>query len=134
MNITNREIIKIIDILSKYADMRLPQHINYAITRNIIAAQNQYYNYTDNLKEIFDKYNDDMIKDENGLVKIDKNGLPILKEEFYPQFKKDIDDLLSKEVDLNIYYLSIEDFNYSDNEQYDLLTAKDILAIRFIIS
>lgn len=135
MNVRNRDIIDILNVLDRYCGMKLPQHLNYAITRNIIVAQSKYYLYTDELKKILDKYKDDMVRDENGEIKINSKGAPIVKDEIYPEYKKELDELLAKEIDLDIYRVSLDEFNYSDNGgQYDLLTAKDILSLQFIAS
>ena len=106
MKLTNIEIVNIINILEKYSEKKLPQKISYAITKNILILKEDYLCYEKELNKIFDIYDADLQKDEEGKLIRSENGIPLLKKGSNNSFVKDVTELLNITVDINLYKIN----------------------------
>lgn len=134
MRVKNIDLVVIMNRLDSYSVKKLPQKISYAITRNLKLISNEYEIYAKTLKKIFDAYENDVIKDENGNVMYLNSGIPIVNDAVSTEFNKDISDLLDTVVDVSFYYIPRDVFDYSDDVgRYDAMSAKDIMILESIL-
>lgn len=134
MKLTNIEIVNIINILEQYSEKKLPQKISYAITKNILILKEDYLCYEKELNKIFDIYDADLQKDEEGKLIRSENGIPLLKKGSNNSFVKDVTELLNITVDINLYKINSELFDYIDVEnRYDPLSPKDIIVLQDVL-
>lgn len=133
MKTTNFNLIKQINILDLYSKKKLPQRISYAITRNCILMSKDYQIYEKELNNIYENYSDYMVKDEDGNIRIDENGIPLVDDSVSEEFRHEISELLNIEIDIDIFYIDQTLFDYNDENKYDALSAKDILILQSIL-
>lgn len=133
MTIRNINLINFDGTLSKYADMRLPQKISYAITKNMIVISNELDTYRKALKKIIDNYEEFQVKDENGNVENLPIGIPKVDDTHIKDYLSEIDDLLNVETEVNIHTIPEDVFDYPDSDKYDPMTAADIIALQQIL-
>lgn len=135
MKYKNLEIINIYQILNSFSGMKFPQKIAYAIIKNMKILQFDVDTYNTSFHSLEDKYIDDIEKDEHGEIKRVENGSPIFKstekiEEFFAEYE----ELANIEIDINLYHIDEELFNYDDNNgKYDVLAPKDIIILQSIL-
>lgn len=134
MKISNYILVNRMNALNNYSTKRLPQRISYAITKNLIVMEKEYDVYIKLLKNLFEKYNDNFIHDENGEVIVDSTGIPAVKDDADDAFKNELSELLNVEIDIDIYTVDEECFDYDDNSgKYDALTSNDIRILQSIL-
>lgn len=134
MKFANIEIINAMNVLDKYSNKKLPQKIGYAITRNLMIISKEYQVYEAQFKKMLDVYADYIIKDDAGNMIVNNSGIPVVKEEKLDEFNKELTDLLNIKVDLNLYLIDEEYFNYDDKAGvYDVLSVKEIFALQSIL-
>jgi hypothetical protein len=133
MKITNYALLSIMNILEIYESKKLPQKISYAITRNIMNVSKEYSIYDKQLNSIFNNYKGHMIKDDNGEIKTNSIGVPLVDDSVKSEFEKQISDLLNFEINLEAYHIDLEAFDYDDQPTYDVLSAKDIMVLQSIL-
>ena len=133
MKIQNAILITYMNILGLYADKKLPQKICYAITKNILLIENELAAYQKSLSKIIEKYNDYIEKDENDETILLPIGVPQVDDKHKDDYIREINELLSIEVDVNLYKIDENNFDYVDSERYDILSAKDIITLRNIL-
>lgn len=134
MKMNNLTIISLLNILNNYSNKRLPQKISYAITKNIMAIEKEYNVYTEQLNKIINAYSDYIEKDSNGNVLTEKNGIPkICNESKKAHFTEEINDLLNIELDINLFTIDEEAFNYDDSDKYACLTPIEIIQLQNIL-
>lgn len=133
MKINNMTLVTYDNILAAYTEKHLPQKISYAITRNIIAIEKELEVYKRSLSKIVEAYKDYFVKDDNGNIKNLSVGIPEVDVEHMDDYIKEVDDLLSIELDVELYKIDDNDFNYEDSERYDAMSAKDIIALQTIL-
>lgn len=127
-------MVNIINTLDSYGEKKLPQKIGYAITRNLMTLSTDYKYYTDELNKLFKKYEDYMVKDNDNNVIYNDIGIPIIEKEKSKDYEEELTDLLNIEIEVNIYTIPIDVFNYADNVgKYDSLSAKDIMNLQSIL-
>lgn len=132
----NSEIINAMNILGAFEDKKLPQKISYAILKNSSIISNEYNIYSKSLKKLFNDYDEYFEKDKDGNLRIDKvTGVPLVKDrEIKNEFSKELEDLLLTEVEIDLYYIPENVFEYDDsNGRYDSLTAKEIFLLMNLI-
>lgn len=132
----NSEIINAMNILGAFEDKKLPQKISYAILKNSSIISNEYNIYSKSLKKLFNDYDEYFEKDKDGNLRIDKvTGVPLVKDrEIKNEFSKELEDLLLTEVEIDLYYIPENLFEYDDsNGRYDSLTAKEIFLLMNLI-
>ena len=133
MKINNYNIIGLLNTLNKFANKRLPQKICYAITKNVMIIDKEYKIYTEQLKKIIDNYDEYIEVDENGQKKFSEQGIPVMIDEIQREnFIKELNDLLSIDVELNLFTINEECFDYDNDNIYDSLTPSEIITLQNI--
>ena len=134
MKMKNQKVINTINLLDSFSEKKLPQKISYAIIKNILLLKNEYNIINTGLENIFNQYKDYFIVNDNNELIRNRNGIPALsdenkKEEMYTQ----LSELLNIEIEIPIYTISLDYFNYDDNNIYDVLTPQDIMTLSSIL-
>lgn len=133
MKMTNLVMVNLMNTLQAYSAKKLPQKISFAITRNLIKISKEYEIYDTQLKKLFETYSDHIIKDKDGNDKTNTNGIPIVDDSVKTEFNEQIKDLLNIEIDLNMYLVDPEIFNYDDKGIYDAMSAQDIIVLQSVL-
>lgn len=133
MKMTNMVLVNLINTLGSYSTYKLPQKISYAITKNIMTIQKEYNVYEQQMKKIFEDFDQYTLKDENGNSLFEENGLPKIQKEHQDDFIKEMNELLRIEVDIALYYVDSAVFDYDDNPRFDSLTPNDIMMLQSIL-
>ena len=128
MKYKNIEIINAVHFLNALSDKKLPQKINYAIVRNIRNLQNEYDVYIKSLNNLIENYKDHIVKDENGKVQLLEIGVPSVDDEVKDEYINELNELLNIEVDVPIYKIPENVFNY-EGIQYDALSPKESMLL-----
>lgn len=134
MKMNNFTMITIMNYLNGFGDKKLPQRISYAITRNLTLFSNEYKFYETSLNKIFDIYKDQMLKDEEGNVQVNENGLPKVEDSVSEEYFGEINSLLNIEIDIPVYHISSEAFDYDETKgNYDVLSPNEIISLQSIL-
>lgn len=134
MKITNIGLLEMNAFLSQFEDKKLPQKITFAIMKNLSLCAKEQQLYQEALKKILDKYNEYCEKDEEGNIKTEENGLPVIMDAHRVNFYEEVNDLLMIENEIKPYYINREVFEYEDaNNKYDVLTAKETFLLMSIL-
>lgn len=133
MKMTNLVMVNLMNTLQAYSAKKLPQKISFAITRNLMKISKEYEAYDSQLKKLFESYSDHIIKDEDGNNKINASGIPIVDDSVKTEFNEQIKDLLDIEIDIDIYLIDPEIFNYDDKGIYDAMSAQDIIVLQSVL-
>ena len=134
MKITNIELINTMHILNQYIDKKFPQKIGYAITRNLTTIAKEYQIYETQLKKTIENYTEYFVRDDDGNVAVSNNGMPIVSQEKSAEFNQEVADLLNIEIDIELYSIDEELFDYDDKcGVYDSLSAKEIYELQLIL-
>lgn len=133
MDIKNYVLIKLLNDLSRFESRRLPQKISYAIIKNIMVLKQEYVIYEKQLKNLIDSYADKCVKDKNGNITFRKDGIPVIKDEHTDEFNKELSNLLNSEVEVDMYRIDSENFNYQDESKYDALTPEENMLLISIL-
>lgn len=134
MKMTNLVMVNLMNTLQAYSTKKLPQKISFAITRNLIKISKEYEIYDTQLKKLFETYSDHIIKDEDGNDKTNTNGIPIVDDSVKTEFNEQIKDLLNIEIDIEMYLVDPEIFNYDDKEGiYNAMSAQDIIVLQSVL-
>lgn len=133
MKMTNLVMVNLMNTLQAYSTKKLPQKISFAITRNLIKISKEYEIYDTQLKKLFETYSDHIIKDKDGNDKTNTNGIPIVDDSVKAEFNEQIKDLLNIEIDLDMYLVDPEIFNYDDKGIYDAMSAQDIIVLQSVL-
>ena len=132
--VTNFAIVNMINFLESMSDKKLPQKIDYAIARNIITLSKDYEIYSKSLIRIYESYKGFAIEDEDGNIMRNDMDIPILSdEEKQKQMNDEISELLNIEIDVDMFMIDEEVFNYDDTDKYDSISAMDIINLQNII-
>ena len=133
MKMTNLVMVNLINTLQAYSVKKLPQKISFAITRNLMKFSKEYEVYNTQLKKIFEAYSDHIIKDEDSNNKTNANGIPIVDDSVKAEFNEQIKDLLDIEIEIDLYLIDPEVFNYDDKGIYDAMSAQDIIVLQSVL-
>lgn len=133
MKMTNFTLVNLVNELEPFGDKRLPQKISYAITRNIILATKEYRIYETQLNKIMKEYSDNMIKDDDGKPKVNEIGIPEVDDSVRKEYFDKIADLLNVEIDVNIYTIDENLFDYEDSGKYDVLSPNELIKLQSIL-
>lgn len=135
MKIKNITIVGTLNILNSFADKKLPQKISYAITRNLMLFQKEYQYYEVEMKKLEAKYDGSFVHTEKGEITRDQKGIPILStNQEQEAYNKELYELLNIEIDIPVYYIDSEEFNYdNDAGRYDIMSASDILTLQSVL-
>lgn len=133
MKMTNFTLVNMMNVLQSYSDKKLPQKISFAITRNLMKISKEYSVYDAQLKKLFESYSDHMVKDDNGNMQTYDSGIPIVDDSIKPEFDEQIAELLNIEIEVDMYYIDPEVFDYDDKGIYDAMSAQDIMVLQSIL-
>lgn len=140
MKLTNFNIINMINILTNFAEKKLPQKISYAITRNLMIVRNDLKNeydcYFQSLNKLLSEYDKYIIRNENGEIIYNDIGIPIVASDVENDFNEEISELLNIEIKTNVelYHIPENVFDYEDEKnRYDSLSASDIINLQSIL-
>lgn len=133
MKIKNVDLVRIFHVLEEYSNKKLPQRISFAITKNIINLENDIQCYSKSLNKIFEKYADYTIKDDNGNITYNEQGIPLVDEDHISDYGNEIGELLDIEIDVDLYTVDISIFDYDEGNRYDSLSAVDIIKLQDIL-
>lgn len=129
MQIRNVILCNYVDTLNKYGDMKFPQKISYAISKNLAILGREYEVYRAELQKIYRRYDDAFTKNEKGKPILAKNGLPeILDEEKKKAFNEEVMNFMTMTVDVDIFHVDEALFDYDDSK-YETLTPKEIVKL-----
>lgn len=132
--VTNFAIVSMINFLDTMSNKKLPQKIDYAIARNMIILSKDYEIYSKSLVKIYKSYKGFAIEDEDGNIMRNDMDIPILSdEEKQKQMNDEISELLNIEIDVDMFIIDEEVFNYDDTDKYDSISAMDIINLQNII-
>lgn len=134
MKLTNFAIVNMMNTLEKFAEKKLPQKISYAITKNLILLQGEYDCYIKSLNKLFVTYDGYMVRDENKNIMSNDMGIPIVDSSVAEEFNEEISNLLNIEIEIQLYGISEDVFDYEDNaNRYDSLSAADIINLQAVL-
>ena len=133
MRINNFDLIQIQNVLNNNSDKKLPQKISFAIIKNMMQLDKDFEVYQKALQKIFSSYDKYIIKDENGKPKINKQGIPLIDKEHQEDFNEELMELLQTKIEIKLYQIEEDAFDYEDNGRYDALSAQDIYNLQKII-
>jgi len=135
MKYKNLEIINIYQILDSLLGMKFPQKISYAIIKNLKKLQPEVDTYEMAFRQLEKKYDDDIKKDDDGEIIRADNGSPVFKlDGHFEDFREEYQELADIELDIDLYHIDEELFNYDDNNgKYDVLAPKDIIILQSIL-
>ena len=108
---------------------KFPVKIKYAIMRNIETIEKEFSGFEKQRIELCKTYAD---KDEKGKPVI-KDGTYDIPDDAKEEFRKELADLSSEEVDADIRMVPIGEFEKCENEPYEMPTWEDLYAMRFMI-
>ena len=133
MKLKNIELIDYVQTLSEFGEKQLPQKIAYAIMRNAAIVKKDIDIYYSSLEKIIDKYSEWIEKDDEGNQVILSSGIPKVDDEYMENYVNDINELVAIEIDVDLYHIPEELFNYDDSGKYDVLSAADITRLKRVI-
>lgn len=133
MKMTNFTLVNMMNVLQSYSDKKLPQKISFAITRNLMNISKEYGVYDAQLKKLFESYSDHMVKDDDGNMQTYDSGIPIVDESIKAEFDEQISELLNIEIEVDMYYIDPDVFDYDDKGIYDAMSAQDIMVLQSIL-
>lgn len=133
MKMTNFTLVNMMNVLQSYSDKKLPQKISFAITRNLMKISKEYSVYDAQLKKLFESYSDHMVKDDDGNMQTYDSGIPIVDESIKAEFDEQISELLNIEIEVDMYYIDPDVFDYDDKGIYDAMSAQDIMVLQSIL-
>lgn len=133
MKTTNFTMVNMIRVLQNYSDKKLPQKISFAITRNLMKVSKEYEAYDAQLKKLFETYSNYMVKDDDGNIQTYDSGVPIVDDSIKAEFDEQIAELLNIEIEVDMYYIDPEVFDYDDKGIYDAMSAQDIMVLQSIL-
>lgn len=131
---TNYELVQVVNAMKNLANKRYPQKISYALMKSIIALEKESEIYTKQLESLTKKYKDDdkFVLDDKGEIIVNKNGIPKTKVAYTEEYSKELAELLSFVVEIEMPVISEEEFDYSD-EKYDVLTPTEMIMLTNLI-
>lgn len=133
MKMINFTLVNMMNVLQSYSDKKLPQKISFAITRNLMKISKEYGVYDAQLKKLFESYSDHMVKDDDGNVQTYDSGIPIVDDSIKAEFDEQISELLNIEIEVDMYYIDPDVFDYDDKGIYDAMSAQDIMVLQSIL-
>ena len=129
-----KKLISTLNIFNKHKNSKLPQRLCYAITRNYLSLKKEYEVYRETLKKVMDSFDSYFERDDNGNPVVNSNGVPvILDEEVAKEMDAQIVELLNTEIDINIYTVDFDMFDYDDKGIYDVLSMEDIIEVSSVL-
>ncbi len=129
----NIDVVNLYNTLDKYATYKLPQKINFAITKNLLNMSLSTEIYSKSLENIFSVYRQFILKDENGEPIRYENNLYVVDKEHSEDYFRELNELFDEEVELDIYHIDFSVFDYEDNDKYDVLSPSEIIELQKVL-
>lgn len=123
VKISNFNMLNGIDTLAILATTRLPIKLSYAVKKNIEIISRELKTYDEEREALINKYGE---KDAEGKVKIENNNFIIKDVE---NFNKDIQELQSIEIEVDIFDISLDTLLNTNIE----LTSTELTSIEFLL-
>lgn len=133
MKMTNYTMVNVLNILNSFGSRKLPQKISYAITRNIMIFRKEYECYENEFRKLIAKYDKDIKKDIDGNMIHNKDGIPVVNGDSAKYFYNELNELLGIELEVSIYQIAPDVFDYEDSERYDAMSPSEIIQLQSII-
>ena len=105
MKFTNQELINDIGVLRDISQKQLPVKISYAIAKNIAKVDAELKIYNKERQKLINKYSE---KGKDGKPKINKNNQYNIKKECMEDWNRDVQELLSISVELDVFTFSVD--------------------------
>lgn len=132
MIIKNFDLVGIANTLNEFSGSKLPQKISFSILMNMNKLKSYVNAYQESLNKIIETYKDYILKDENG-NQVLNGGIPMVDDEHSEEYEKEVIDLLSIEIEIDLYTIDAKLFDYDDTNKYDVLSAQDIFRLQSIL-
>ena len=118
-----------------FEEKKFPQKISYGIIKNLQILNREREIYLKGLDKIIADYSEYLQRNEEGKIILNKNGLPIINnEDMKNNFYKEIDELLSIQIEINPYFIPETTFDYENsNGRYDELSLKETILLMSIL-
>ena len=126
MKITNRKLVEGIGLIRQVAQKQLPVKVSYTLSRNIDHIESNLKPYGKERQKLLDKY---VEKDEHGKPAMRPDGISVKFKDDAAEagWKKDIDELLDIEADVDIRKIKLNDLSSVN------FSAAEIGAIEYMI-
>ena len=118
------------DQLANIKGKRLPVRMSLAIARNYRMLRDICDDIDESRIDIIRRYAE---KDESGEVKTNDLGHAVLKNECVDDLSKDMDELYSSDIDIELAQINIEDVEKCDLDKFDSLSVDEMSAIECMI-
>lgn len=122
IKLSNKEILQKITALESVVAKQLPIRASYAVSKNVEIINKELEFYNKENSKLVKKY---AKKDDNETPVKDKKGKILLDEP--EEFKKEYNELLKIEIELEIYMCKIENLGDKD------FSAAELTAIKFML-
>lgn len=116
--------------LMELSNKHLPVKLSYAIGKNIIKFKDEVDLSEKKRIELAERY---AKKDDKGTPMVE-NGEYAIETADKEQFKKEVEELLKEEIDVDIRIVSMTAIETVDETRYDALTPAEIVSIDFMMS
>lgn len=134
MKVKNIELLNMNNTLNQFIDKKLPQRIGFAITKNLVEFSNELKCYNEQINKLFDNYKEYFEKDDDGNIKYNRNSVPVVYDSHREAFLSELNELLSIEVEINIWTIPEELFDYEDKDgRYDTISPKEMVVLQTIL-
>ena len=129
-NMTNYELVQIVNTMKGLANKKYPQKISYTLMKAMIVLEKESEIYTKQLEALVKEYQeaDKIVLDKDRKPILNESGLPQIKKEYAEDFGKELTELLNFVVEVDLPTLESEVFDYSD-EKYDALTPAEMILV-----
>lgn len=129
-NMTNYELVQIVNTMKGLANKKYPQKISYTLMKAMIVLEKESEIYTKQLEALVKEYQeaDKIVLDKDRKPILNESGLPQIKKEYAEDFGKELTELLNFIVEIELPTLELEVFDYSD-EKYDALTPAEMILV-----
>ena len=124
------EVLQTIANLMPVSEKSLPVKLSYAISVNLGRLQNVAEDIGTARRKLLEKYSE---QDEKGKSVI-KDGHYQIRDGELPDLEKEMDQLMEEENELEFRKVDMAVIDQCDNPRCDMLSAKDILAIDFMLN
>ncbi|WP_143314983.1 hypothetical protein [Clostridium sp. HBUAS56017] len=106
MKIKNEVLVNSVQVLRKLNNAELPVRVSFKVAKNIKEIEKELKIYEEEKSKLIDKYGE---KDKEGKIKTSENGTVNIFD--VENWNRDIKELLSIEIDLNIEKIDISELS-----------------------
>ena len=124
------EVLQTIANIMPVSEKSLPVKLSYAISVNLGRLQKVAEDIGTARRKLLEKYSE---LDEEGKPVI-KNGHYQIKDGEMPDLQKEMDQLMEEENEIDIRKVDMAIIDQCDSPRCDMLSAKDIMAIDFMLN